>query len=136
MAIEGPYGAFTHHVRIYDRVVLIGAGVGITPLRALLEDLPAWTDVVVIVRGSSARDLIHRDEVAALVGRRGGRLHEIVGSRRRVRFDAHVLRRLVPDLAVRDVYVCGPDRFSADVIRAASRLGVADEQIHREAFGF
>lgn len=102
----------------------------------LLEDLPAWTDVVVIVRGSSARDLIHRDEVAALVGRRGGRLHEIVGSRRRVRFDAHVLRRLVPDLAVRDVYVCGPDRFSADVIRAASRLGVADEQIHREAFGF
>jgi ferredoxin-NADP reductase len=47
-----------------------------------------------------------------------------------------MLRRLVPDLAVRDVYVCGPDRFSADVIRAASRLGAAQEQIHREAFGF
>jgi predicted ferric reductase len=136
VAIEGPYGAFTRHARIYDRVVLIGAGVGITPLRALLEDLPAGTDVVVIVRASSPRDLIHRDEVAALVGRRGGRLHEIVGSRRRVRFDAPMLRRLVPDLAVRDVYVCGPDRFSADVIRAASRLGAAQEQIHREAFGF
>jgi predicted ferric reductase len=136
VAIEGPYGAFTRHARIYDRVVLIGAGVGMTPLRALLEDLPARTDVVVIVRASSARDLIHRDEVAVLVGRRGGRLHEITGSRRRVRFDAHLLRRLVPDLAVRDVYVCGPDRFSADVIRAASRLGAAEEQIHREAFGF
>ena len=136
VAIEGPYGAFTRHARIYDRVVLIGAGVGMTPLRALLEDLPARTDVVVIVRASTARDLIHRDEVAALVGRRGGRLHEITGSRRRVRFDAHVLRRLVPDLAARDVYVCGPDRFSADVISAASRLGVAEEQIHREAFGF
>ena len=66
VAIEGPYGAFTHHARIYDRVVLVGAGVGITPLRALLEDLPAGTDVVVIVRASSARELIHRDEVAAL----------------------------------------------------------------------
>jgi predicted ferric reductase len=136
VAIEGPYGAFTHHARTCDRVVLIAAGVGITPLRALLEDLPAGTDVVVILRASSARDLIHRDEVAALVKQRGGRLHELVGSRHKVRFDAHVLRRLVPDLAGRDVYVCGPDRFSADVVGAASRLGVAREQIHREAFGF
>jgi len=40
VAIEGPYGAFTHHARRTDRVALIGAGVGVTPLRALLEDLP------------------------------------------------------------------------------------------------
>lgn len=136
VAIEGPYGAFTRHARTFDRVVLIGAGVGITPLRALLEDLPAGTDVVVIVRASTVDDLVHRDEVAALVGRRGGRLIEIVGSRRRVRFDARVLWRLVPDLAVRDVYVCGPDGFADDVVGAALRLGVAEEQIHQEAFGF
>jgi len=136
VAIEGPYGAFTRHARTFDRVALIGAGVGITPLRALLEDLPAWTDVVVIVRASTVDDLVHRDEVAALVGRRGGRLHEIVGSRRRVRIDARVLRRLVPDLAARDVYVCGPDGFADDVVDAALRLGAAEEQIHQEAFGF
>jgi ferredoxin-NADP reductase len=105
-------------------------------LRALLEDLPARTDVVVIVRASSAEDLIHRDEVAALVRQRGGRLHELVGSRHKVRFDAHVLRRLVPDLADRDVYVCGPDRFRANVTDAAARLGVGQERIHTETFGF
>ena len=49
------------------RVALIGAGVGITPLRALLEDLPASVDVTVIVRASTPDDLVHRDEVAALV---------------------------------------------------------------------
>lgn len=40
LAIEGPYGAFTADARRRDRLALIGAGVGITPLRALLQDLP------------------------------------------------------------------------------------------------
>lgn len=136
VVIEGPYGAFTRHARSCDRVVLIGAGVGVTPLRALLEDLPASASVVVIVRASSLGDLIHRDEIATLVARRGGRLHEITGPRHRVRFDAHLLRRLVPDLAFRDIYVCGPDQFAADIVGAARRLGAVQEQIHQEAFGF
>jgi predicted ferric reductase len=136
VAIEGPYGAFTRHARSCDRIVLIGAGVGVTPLRALLEDLPASANVVVIVRASSAGDLILRDEIATMVARRGGRLHEITGPRRRVRFDARLLRQLVPDLAFRDIYVCGPDQFAADIVRAARRLGAVQEQIHQEAFGF
>ena len=69
--VEGPYGAFTHHVRATDRVVLIGAGVGITPLRALLEDLPAGVDATVIIRASAAEEIVHRDEVAELVERHG-----------------------------------------------------------------
>ena len=136
VAIEGPYGAFTRHARSCDRVVLIGAGVGVTPLRALLEDLPVSSSVVVIVRASSPADLIHRNEIAALVARRGGRLHEITGSRHRVRFDAHLLHRLVPDLALREIYICGPDQFAADIASAARRLGAAQGQIHQEAFGF
>ena len=40
VAVEGPYGAFTADARRGDRVLLVGAGVGITPIRALLEELP------------------------------------------------------------------------------------------------
>jgi predicted ferric reductase len=136
VAIEGPYGAFTRHAGTSDRVALIGAGVGITPLRALLEDLPDRVHVVVIVRASAVEDLVLRGEVATLVARRGGELHEIVGPRDRVRFDARVLRRLVPDLAERDLYICGPDGFRDNIVDAALRLGVAEEQIHQEVFGF
>jgi predicted ferric reductase len=134
VAIEGPYGTFTHHARATERVALIGGGVGITPLRALLEDLPASVDVTVIMRASSTNDLVHRNEVIALVEERGGRFHEIIGPRDEVRLNAHMLRHLIPDLAERDVYVCGPGGFSKAIVIAARRLGVPSDRIHHEVF--
>jgi len=136
VAFEGPYGAFTDHARLSDGVLLVAAGVGITPLRALLEDLPRHADVVVIVRASTVADLVHREEIAALVEHRNGRLHEMIGSRHRVRLTARTLRHLVPDVGDRDVYICGPEGFGTEVVAAAAKLGVADDQIHIEAFGF
>jgi len=136
VAIEGPYGAFTHHARSSHRVVLIGAGVGITPLRALLEDLPLPTDVTVVVRASTPGDIVHRNEIAALVEQHGGQLHVVSGSRHKVCFDARALGRLVPDIARSDVYVCGPDGFSKNVVASALKLGVRRNRIHEEAFAF
>jgi len=136
VAIEGPYGTFTHHACSSDRVVLIGAGVGITPLRALLEDLPASIRVTVVIRASTPEDIVHRNEVAALIDQRGGQFHEVVGPRHNVRFDARTLKRLVPDLPSCEMYVCGPDGFSKSIIGAARKLGVPRDRIHEEAFAF
>ncbi len=134
--VEGPYGAFTHHAQSTGRVALIAAGVGITPLRAMLEDLPASVDVAVVVRASSSEDLVHRDEVAALVAERGGRAFTVLGPRHKARLDARALRHLVPDLGQRDVYICGPAGFSQTVMSAARQLGVPKDRIHHEAFSF
>ena len=134
--IEGPYGTFTRHARSTERVTLIGAGVGITPLRALLEDLPASVDVTVVVRASAPKDIVHRQELVDLVEERGGRLHEVVGSRHKARLDARSLRRLVPDIGRSDVYVCGPKSFNEALIATMSRLGVPRSRIHEEVFSF
>ena len=134
--IEGPYGAFTRHARTSESVALIGAGVGITPLRALLEDLPESVRVTVLVRASTPEDIIHRGEIATLVEQRGGQFHEVIGSRHQVRIDANALRQLVPDLATSDVYICGPKDFNESIIAAATKLGVNRDRIHLEAFSF
>jgi predicted ferric reductase len=134
--IEGPYGVFTRHARRCDKVVLIGAGVGISPIRALLEDLPASTKVTVVLRASSVEDIVHRAEMTQLVSERGGKLHEVVGSRKKVRLDGQLLRKLVGNLNNTDVYVCGPAGFSEGVTENLLRLGARRERIHHEAFAF
>jgi predicted ferric reductase len=136
VAIEGPYGVFTSDRRHSHRVLLVGAGVGITPVRALLEELPRDTDVVVILRGSKQEDLVLRDEIAHLVARRGGRLHELVGPRERVPLDSAALAELAPDIAERDVYLCGPEPFQDAVVAAATEAGVPASHLHHESFSF
>ncbi len=136
IAIEGPYGAFTERHRTSDRVLLAGAGVGVTPLRALLEDLPGHVEVIALVRASTPEDLVMRDELHELIARRGGRLLELLGSREDVRVDGDILRRMVPDLAACDVYICGPDGFARGIVDAARGAGTPAEAIHREDFSF
>jgi ferredoxin-NADP reductase len=136
VAIEGPYGTFTKQAMSTGRVLLVGAGVGVAPLRALLEDLPRGTDVIVLARASAEHDLVLRDELRELVHRHGGRLHELVGAREDVPLHSGELSRLVPDLPSRDVYVCGPDGFTRTIRAATRAVGVPKERIHDEAFAF
>ena len=137
IAIEGPYGAFTDRARTRDKVALIGAGVGITPLRALLEDLRPEVDVVVVHRASSRDRLIHGAEIEHVVRARGGRVVDLPGPRAHFPLDDPAyLRQVIPDIAERDVYVCGPGGFAAGVESAARRSGVPTASIHRESFEF
>ena len=132
VAIEGPYGVFTTHARTRKKVLLVAGGIGVTAVRALLEDLPSGTDPVVVLRASSEDDLVLRAEVAELVRRKKGRLHELVGSRALVGFDR--LAELVPDVKRRDVFVAGPPQFVHKVAATAARLGVPEESIHYDEY--
>jgi len=61
-------------------------------------------------------------------------VHELTGSRSQASIDPYSLRRAVPDLPQRDVYVCGPEGFATEVVEVARWLGVPDEAIHHEAY--
>lgn len=134
VAIEGPYGAFTADTATKQRVLLVGAGVGSAPIRALLPEFPPETDVAVILRAHDREHLLLRDEIVDDLSTRGGALHELVGPRDRVRTDPQMLLHLVPDLRSRDVYLCGPEGFMQSIGASLRAAGVRDEHIHHESF--
>jgi predicted ferric reductase len=136
VAIEGPYGTFTPDASHSDSLLLIGAGVGSAPILALLQDLPAGADVVVLLRASTREELVLRDEIATEVHRRDGRLLELAGSRRAWPLEPRVLRSLVSDLHRRDIYVCAPEAFTASLVDTLQQMGVAAGRIHFESFAF
>jgi predicted ferric reductase len=138
---EGPYGAFTARRRDRARprpVLLIAGGAGITPIRALYETLPGrGSDVVLLYRASTAADLVLYHELQAIAARRGFGLLPLLGSRGRDDpLTAARLRQAVPDLAEREVFVCGPAGMTAAARRELRRAGVARRRIHAESFAF
>jgi predicted ferric reductase len=134
--VEGPYGAFTSLHRTQPGALLIAGGVGITPVRALLEEETAG-DVVVLYRVRNENDAVLVDEVRALIADRGGQLHLLTGrtGEGTSPFEPDSLRALVPDITERDVYVCGPPAMTSAVLSALRRLKVPDRQVHSERFG-
>ncbi|KRE82124.1 ferric reductase-like transmembrane domain-containing protein [Arthrobacter sp. Soil763] len=144
VAVEGPYGVFSTAARSRRHVVMVGAGIGITPIRALLERTPfAPGDATVILRGHDSSGLYLADEILDLCQRRGAALFHLTGRRPpgvdtwQPEAEARAGYRLAsyaPRLADADVYVCGPAGWARNVLDDARRAGVREEQLHYERF--
>ncbi len=137
--VEGPFGQFTERGRFHSRVLLVAGGIGITPLRALAEEM-LWegVDVCLLYRCRSERDVIFRDELDRLAEHPQLRVQYLLsehGWRHHAdQLGPDVLVQLVPDLREREIYVCGPAGIRSTVRDSLRRLGVRDQQIHSEVF--
>jgi predicted ferric reductase len=148
--IEGPYGTMTAQRRRHPRMLLLAAGIGITPIRALLEDTAYPPGGATLVyRYSTVEDAVFRAEIDGLAAQRGVDVHYLPGARRQdgswqsgvgeseaAASDAQALAALVPDIARTDIFVCGPPRWIRAVRVAAQRAGVERRDVHAEDFAW
>ncbi|GAA0517818.1 oxidoreductase [Paractinoplanes deccanensis] len=145
--IEGPFGRMTAATYAGGPVTMLACGVGVTPLLALLWDLPYGQGKATLVyRTRHAHEVAFLEELEWLAAERGVRLVPLVGPRASATSwlpadyaeygDAEALRALAPDIAGHDVYVCGPDPWAEAVFRAAREAGVPPARLHRERFGW
>ncbi|MCA1384702.1 FAD-binding oxidoreductase [Bradyrhizobium sp. BRP23] len=144
--VTGPSGAFTFTGTEADSVVLIGGGVGITPLMAAIRYLSdiAWPGQIYLVYGAQTTEqFIFRDELEYLQ-RRMNNLHVAATMMRAAgtswmgregQITAEFLTQAVPDLAKRRIHLCGPPGMMDALRKTLIGLGVPGEQIKAEAFG-
>ncbi|MCW2792316.1 MAG: putative oxidoreductase [Nocardioides sp.] len=140
---EGPHGRLSARTRTRRRIALIGAGVGMAPIRALAEGLD-YAPGEAILLNRYTQDPLFAREIDVLARERGLQVLWLAGRRRDPESwlgdglggvsDLDALRFWIPDLPERDVYVCGPapwaDLVSADLLRA----GLPPDRLHLESF--
>ncbi len=140
--IEGPYGAFTREVIKRDRVVMLAGGVGVTPLRAIFEDLePGSQHITFLYREGNPAETIFREELLALAARHRAEVRFLEGHRGSPAMpvdpmEPRWLRSLAPHIAGSDVLVCGSRSFTECVLASLDTLGVPARHIHAERFGY
>lgn len=144
--IEGPYGTMTAERRRHRRMVMLAAGVGITPFRALLEDAHLGPgDATLIYRYTNEEHAIFLAELTGLCRQRGVELILLPGRRRDDGSwlpadidgsDDEALTRFVPDIADRDVFACGPVPWLKAVRRSARKAGVKTRDFHHEDYSW
>ena len=117
-------------------VVLMSAGVGVTPVLAMLHALakgPSDREVWWLHITRDAETLAFSEEVSDLIA-------ELPHARQQVFYTSSVGRldaRAVAELGLpRDatVYMCGPDQFMADMRSSLTDAGIDPAQIHTELF--
>jgi len=143
---SGPSGFFTFTGRECKCILLIGGGVGITPLMSVLRYLTdrSWPgDIFLLYCVGTSRDIIFREELDYLQRRHSNLRVVITVSRpegtdwkgQTGRISRELILQSVPDVATRYVHICGPVPMMEAARKMLVELGVPDGRIKTELFG-
>lgn len=146
-AIEagGPVGSFTFTGAEADSIVLLSAGVGITPMTCIARYLTeqSWPgDIYFIYSCRTPADFMFQEALAELE-RRNSKLHVVVTmtkpgpdwSGARGRITRELLAEAVPNLVSRRIHICGPVPMMDAAKALLAEMGVASDQVKSEMFG-
>lgn len=143
---SGPTGTFIFTGRECKCILLIGGGVGVTPLMSVMRYLldRSWSgDIFLLYVCRKPDDIIFREELE-LLRRRNPNLRVVVTVSRPEgtdwkgptgRITKELITQSVPDLPSRYVHICGPVPMMEATKQTLLELGVPRERIKVEAFG-
>jgi predicted ferric reductase len=140
--IDGPLGAFTSNQAKTNKLLLIAGGIGITPIRSIIEEQTKNNkNIILLYANKTQQDIAFKQELENFsINKVVNVLSEetsLPGSEFELgRIDEEKIKRLVPDYKERDAYICGPEPMMKAIVSSLISLGVPKKQIHFERFGY
>jgi ferredoxin-NADP reductase len=146
--LSGPHGEFTCFDAPADKLLLIAAGSGVTPIMSMLRwlvDTASTADIVFINNIRTPADVIFDSELKYLSMRLGNKIkmgvipgNVYAGQAWNgpvCHFSEHLVRMWAPDYAEREVFVCGPPGYMNAVRSTLTQIGFPAHRYHQESFG-
>ncbi len=137
--IDGPFGVFTEKsAKTKDKYLFIAGGIGITPIRSLIESLSKKNkDMILLYGNRTEKDIAFRKELETM----NVKIHHILSETKNPTFetgymDKDKIMRLAPDFLSREIYVCGPPIMMNAVVKLLQDIGVPHAQLHYEVFSY
>ncbi|HNX10952.1 MAG TPA: ferredoxin reductase family protein [bacterium] len=133
--LEGPYGRFTLRHAKRQKLALIAGGIGITPIRSLVEaGKKENIDLKVIASFKSNQEFVFNSEIMPWAAE--DTVIHYLASDQSGRLNEAKVKELIPDYLERDFYVCGPPAMTAAIVSTLLALGVGKKYIHQEKFSW
>lgn len=145
--LSGPLGKFTCFANPCQKLLMISAGSGITPMMSMsrwLLDTASGCDIVFFHSARSPRDIIFRQELELMSARHHNFNLAITTTRKEPgqswlgltgRLNPAMLQTVSPDFMERTVYVCGPNTFMEGIKQMLEGLGFPMQNYYEESFG-
>jgi len=140
-----PSGQFHLQAINPEKILMLSAGSGITPMLSMLRalvDQGVENDVAFFHSAHSEHDLIAIDEVKALAKQHGNCRLEFTLTRSAppewTDYQGRLTEKMlsnIPQLLSREVLVCGPEAFREHAKSLLMTLGLPESQFHFESFG-
>lgn len=144
--VQAPSGKFVFTAQEANSIVLIGGGVGITPMMSITRAVTdmAWDgDIYFVVACHDPEHFIFEAELKRLERRHPNlhvfaamsRIEQDINGYRKGRLSRELLSEWVPDIATRRIHICGPPAMMDATKHMLAELDVPADQIFSENFG-
>ena len=151
LKVKGPSGKFSCFKQPSEKLLLIGAGSGITPVMSMarwIVDSGSQVDAKLLASFHSPKDIIFKNELESMASRCGNMGVGITISAEHTvkrkgkgawsgltgRINKKLLNKVAPDIRERRVFLCGPQSFMNSVKEILGTMNFPMNNLHCESF--
>lgn len=137
--IDGPHGAFTERFMTRNKIIYIAGGVGITPIRSLIESIGERKEQILFYSNKTTADVVFKNELDVLSQKNKFPIYYVISRDENFkgikgRIDLKLIKQYVKNLNDYDFYICGPSVMAKSIIKDLKSVSISPSQIHFEEF--